>query len=63
MIPINHPATYRITVEYDGAEYNIGGSDVYNTYNDRIGETIEALLEIRTYDDGTVKYDILSLNG
>ncbi len=58
---VTHPAVWHITVEYDGIEYAISGSDTYNKYKDKIGQTTTGELEIRTYDDGTVKYDIVSL--
>ena len=56
-----HPAEYRITVKYNDVEYSISGSDTYEKYKDKIGEYTNGTLEICTYDDGTVKYDILSL--
>ena len=58
---ITHPAVYRITVEYNGVEYTISGSDTYNKYKEKVGQTATGTLEIRTYDDGTVKYDITEL--
>ena len=60
-VPIVHPAVYRITVEYNGIQYTIDGSDPYNKYKNMVGETAIGALEIKTYDDGTVKYDIVSL--
>ena len=59
---ITHPAVYRITVEYNGVEYTISGSNTYNKYKNKVGETAIGNLEIRTYDDGTVKYEITSLD-
>lgn len=56
-----HPAVYRITVEYNGIEYTINGSDTYNKYKDKIGQTAIGTLKIRKYDNGIVKYDIQSL--
>ena len=56
-----HPAVNRITVEYNGIEYSVNGRDTYEKYQDKVGEYTNAVLETRTYDDGTVKYDILSL--
>ena len=56
-----HPAVYRITVEYNDIEYTISGSDTYNKYKEKVGQTTTGTLEIRTYDDGTVKYDITTL--
>lgn len=58
---ITHPAVWHITVEYNGVEYTVSGSDTYDRYKDNIGQTTNGQLEIRTYDDGTVKYDIVSL--
>ena len=57
----NHPAVYQITVEYNGVEYTISGSDIYNKYKEKVGQTAIGTLEIRTYDDGSIRYDIVSL--
>lgn len=56
-----YPAIWRITVEYDGVEYTVSGSETYHKYEDKIGQTVTGELEIRTYDDGSVKYDIVGL--
>lgn len=61
MTVIHHPAQYRIDVVYNDVEYSISGSTTYHTYKDMVGETVSATLETRTFDDGTVKYDIISL--
>lgn len=58
---ITHPAVWRITVEYEGVEYAVSGSETYRKYEDKIGQTTIGELEIRTYDDGSVKYDIVGL--
>ena len=58
---VTHPAVYRITVEYNGVEYTISGSDTYNKYKEKVGQTATGTLEIRTYDDGSVRYDITAL--
>lgn len=58
---ITHPAVYRITVEYTGEEYTISGSDTYNKYKDKIGKTANAILEIKTYDDESIRYNITEL--
>lgn len=58
---VTHPAVWRITVEYNGVEYTVSGSDTYHKYKDKIGQTTIGELEIRTYDNDTVKYDIVSL--
>ena len=58
---VTHPAVYEITVEYKGIKYTISGSDTYNKYKEKVGQTATGTLEIRTYDDGTVRYDIIKL--
>ena len=58
---ITHPATYRITIEYNGVEYTFSDSDTYDRYKDKVGQTTIGALEIRNYDDGTIRYDIISL--
>ena len=58
---VTYPAVWRITVEYNGVEYTVSGSDTYNKYKDKIGQTTIGELEIKTYDNGTVEYDIVSL--
>lgn len=59
---VTYSAQYRIVVEYNGIEYSIGGRDTYSRYKDKIGEAANAKLRTRTYDDGTIKYDIISLD-
>ena len=58
---IFHPAQYCITVEYDGEEHIINDRQTYDAYKDKINETVDATLEVRLYDDGTTRYDIISL--
>lgn len=58
---VSHPAVYRIYVECDGVEYTVSGSDTYNEYKDRIGDIVSATLKINTYDDGTIRRDIVSI--
>lgn len=56
-----HPAEYYIGVEYDNVRYVISGSDTYNQYKDKVGEKTTGTLEIRTYDNDTVRYAIKEL--
>lgn len=61
MLPQTHAAVYKITVEYDGTEYDIRGRDTYYKYSDSIGKSVNGTLETKKYDDGTVKYNIVDL--
>lgn len=56
-----HPAVYRITVEYNGVDYSINGKEIYENYKDMVGKTVNATLEIKHYDNESVRYDIIEL--
>lgn len=56
-----HPPVYKIYVTYDSVQYGVSGHNTWNQYKDMIGETVTATLEIRTYDDGSVKLDITNI--
>lgn len=58
---ITHPAVYQIIVAYDGNEYTIDGSETYEKFKDKVGETVLGELEIKTYSNGTVEHTIVSL--
>jgi hypothetical protein len=58
---IMHPAEYDVTVEYNGISYTIDDEDTYNRYKDKIGQITIGTLEIRTYDNNKVKYNIIEL--
>ena len=60
-IMITHPAIYQITVRYNNVEYDISSRDTYEKYCDKVGQLIVGVLEIRTYDNGTVKCEIVDL--
>ena len=55
------PAKYKIVVEYEGVNYTLTDSDTYEDYKDSVGTDVLATLRIRTYDDGSIKYNIESL--
>ena len=62
IINVPHPAEYRIKVSYYGEEYTINDSATYNKYKDKVGEVANGTLEIKTYDDGSVRYNIIALD-
>lgn len=61
MLPQKHSAIHKITVEYNGVEYNISDSDTYNKYSDKVGEYVNGTLETKKYDNRTVKYKVIGL--
>ena len=60
-VPIRHPAVYRVTVMYEDVEYVMSGREVYDIFVNRIGDTAVATFEVRTYDDGTLKRELIKL--
>lgn len=55
------PASYNTVVEYDSVEYSLSSSETYYKYRDKIGKTAKGKLEIKRYDDGSMKIRIVSL--
>lgn len=58
---VAHPAIYRIYVAYEGIEYTLNGNGIYGKYKNKIGQTVKGKLKIDTYNDNTVKYDIIKI--
>ena len=58
---ITHPAVYRTYIKYEGIEYTLSGSSIYNKYKNKVGQTVKGKLKIDTYDDNTIRYDIIEI--
>jgi len=56
-----NPAVYRIDVEYNGAEFSFYGQPTYKKYSNRVGEYVNATIQIKKYDNDTAKYKITGL--
>lgn len=50
-----------ITVAYDGVDFDFYGQETYNKYSDKIGKSVDAVLETYMYADGSKKYYISEL--
>ena len=48
-------------VEYEGREYMIEGEDTYRKCSGRIGESADATLETKTYNDGSKEQRITEI--
>ena len=62
MRPIRYSEVNKVIVSYDDNKYVIEGKEVYYKYKDKIGETVTGVLEIKNYEDGIKRFDIISLN-
>lgn len=58
IVPIRHSEANTVTVNYDDNQYVIEGKEVYYKYKDKIG----GVLEIKNYEDGIKRFDIISLS-
>ena len=53
---INHPADYDLIFEYEGKRYNLDvDSDIYNTYENAVGQEFDMELVTTVYDDDTTE--------
>ena len=62
LLPVIESEKYKTVVEYNGVQYSFTDARAYNNYKDKIGQTTTGVLEIRTFDNGMVKYDIIVLD-
>lgn len=51
----------KFIVKYDDVTYRFTDKDTYKKCSDKVGEMVNATLEIDKYDDGTVKYIITEI--
>ena len=53
---INHPADYDLIFEYEGKRYNLDvDSDIYNTYENAVGQEFNMELVTTVYDNNTTE--------
>lgn len=61
-VPVYHPATYEVDLEYDGCVFTINGDeDSYNKCKDKESELVKVKLKLIYYKDGTIKRSIASV--
>ena len=58
---LSHPAVYRITIEYEGNKYSINDEETYMKYSTKIDSETKAIFYVKTYDDGSKKYYLDSI--
>lgn len=58
---ISHPSTNKIVVEYNNNKYSIYSYETYKKYRNSVGEYVEADFKVKTYEDGTKSYSLVSL--
>ena len=52
------PATYKTYLLYNGTCFSVNGHNTYNYCKNHIGEIVDCVLEVITYKDNTIDYDI-----
>ena len=55
---ITHPESWATYIIYEDKEYVIGTKEIYDLCKDRNGETVQATFIVKTYDNGTVIYNL-----
>ena len=54
------PASYDVTLSYDGIEHQFDNSSLYNYCKKHEGESIQVDISIDKFDDGTTRTDIVN---
>lgn len=60
-VPITNPAKYEVKVKYEEKTYTFDNDYLYRKYKDKLGENIDAILTIYTYDDGKIEERITKI--
>ena len=55
MVPITHPAQYKVTFTYENVTLTVDDKELYDYYKDKIGTTVKCDLVTKYYDDGTIR--------
>lgn len=58
---ITHPAKNIVVVEYDNMEFVIDDYDCYDYCEDKIGQSVQVILEKRIYEKGNIRQNITGI--
>ena len=54
MIPIIHPAEYKVTFTYQNVTLTVNDKNLYDSYKDNIGTIVKCDLITKYYDNGNI---------
>lgn len=61
MTTIHHPERNEVSIRYNGAVYTLNNENTYEYCKDKIGQSVPCILEVKEYNDGSLKQEIAAV--
>ena len=61
MTTIHHPERNEVSIRYNGRIYTLDNENTYEYCKDKIGQSVPCILEVKEYNDGSLKQEIVAV--
>ena len=61
MTTIHHPERNEVSIRYNGEVYTLNNENTYVYCKDKIGQSVPCILEVKEYNDGSQKQEIVAV--
>ena len=61
MTTIHHPERNEVSIRYNGEVYTLNNENTYEYCKDKIGQSVPCILEVKEYNDGSLKQEIVAV--
>ena len=61
MSTIHHPERNKVLIRYNGEVYTLNNENTYEYCKDKIGQSVPCILEVKEYNDGSLKQEIVAV--
>lgn len=58
---INHPEVNITAIRYNEKRFVLNNKNTYNYCEDKVGQSVPCILEVKEYDDGSTKEEIVAV--
>ena len=58
---IRHPERNEVSIRYNGEVFTLDNKNTYEYCKDKIGQSIPCILEVKEYNDGSLKQEIVAV--
>ena len=61
MTTIRHPERNQVSIRYNGEVFTLDNKNTYEYCKDKIGQSVPCILEVKEYNDGSLKQEIVAV--
>ena len=61
MTTIHHPERNEVSIRYNGEVFTLDNKNTYEYCKDKIGQSVPCILEVKEYNDGSLKQEIVAV--